>query len=60
MATKKGKGRILIRLVNKETGSFYTTTINKRNAEAGSGKFKIKKYDKKLRRHVVFTEDKIK
>ena len=22
MATKKGKGRILIRLVNKETGSF--------------------------------------
>ena len=36
------------------TGYFYTTTRNrKQNAE----KLKIKKYDPKVRKHVVFVED---
>ncbi|NTS75703.1 50S ribosomal protein L33 [Catenovulum sp. SM1970] len=39
------------------TGYFYTTDKNKRNMP---GKFEIKKYDPKVRKHVVFKEAKIK
>lgn len=50
--------RELIKLVSSEgTGTFYTTKINKRTM---TGKLKRKKYDRKLRKHVWFTQDKIK
>ncbi len=53
---KKGN-RILIRLENKETGSFYTTSKNRINSK---DKMKVKKFDRKLRKHVVFDEGKVK
>ncbi len=39
------------------TGHFYTTTKNKRNQP---GKMEIKKFDPKIRKHVVYKESKIK
>ena len=39
------------------TGYFYTTTKNKKNMP---GKFEIRKYDPKVRKHVIFKEAKIK
>lgn len=39
------------------TGYFYTTTKNKKTMP---GKFEIKKYDPKVRKHVIFKEAKIK
>jgi ribosomal protein L33 len=53
----------------KKTGTFYTTTVNKRaRASTGKGKMEIKKFDRramnektgKLGAHVLFKEDKIK
>lgn len=56
MATKSAREKI--RMVSTEgTGEFYTTTKNKRNTP---GKLEKKMYDRKLRRHVVFKEAKIK
>lgn len=47
-----------IRLVSTAgTGYFYTTDKNKKNMP---GKFEIKKFDPKIRKHVVFKEAKIK
>ncbi|BBN82921.1 50S ribosomal protein L33 [Pseudoalteromonas holothuriae] len=47
-----------IRLVSTAgTGYFYTTDKNKRNMPE---KMEIKKYDPKVRKHVVFKEAKIK
>ena len=47
-----------IRLVSSAgTGHFYTTTKNKRNM---SGKMQIKKFDPKVRKHVMYKEAKIK
>lgn len=47
-----------IRLVSTAgTGYFYTTTKNKRQTPE---KLKIKKYDPKVRKHVIFEEAKIK
>ncbi len=47
-----------IKLVSSAgTGYFYTTDKNKRNMP---GKFEIKKFDPKVRKHVVFKEAKIK
>lgn len=40
-----------------DTGHFYTTTKNKRNA---AGKLEMKKYDPVVRKHVVYKEGKIK
>ena len=53
---KKGN-RILIRLRNKETGSFYTTSKNRINSK---DKLKMKKFDSKLKKHLIFEEDKVK
>jgi large subunit ribosomal protein L33 len=53
---KKGN-RIIVKMVNKETGSFYVTTKNRINT---TEKMKIKKFDKKTRKHVVFEEGKVK
>lgn len=57
MATKKGN-KIVIKLENKETGYFYTTTKNTKS-ERTTGKIKLRKYDPKLRKHVEFTENKM-
>ena len=47
-----------IRLVSSAgTGHFYTTDKNKRNMPE---KMEIKKYDPKVREHVVYKEAKIK
>ena len=55
---KKKKNRILIKLESSEkTGYFYITTKNKKSKDK---KLSVKKYDPKLRRHVIFNEVKIK
>ncbi|MCP3671877.1 MAG: 50S ribosomal protein L33 [Gammaproteobacteria bacterium] len=47
-----------IRLVSSAgTGHFYTTTKNKRTM---TGKMEIKKFDPKVRKHVMYKEAKIK
>ncbi len=46
----------LIALVNKKTGTVYFTRKNKRKVER---KIELKKYDKALRKRVVFTEAKL-
>ena len=47
-----------IRLVSSAgTGFFYTTDKNKRNTP---DKLEFKKYDPKVRKHVIFKEAKIK
>ena len=48
----------VIKLENKETGFFYTTTKNTKS-ENTKGKMKFRKYDPKVRKHVVFTEAKM-
>ncbi len=45
----------LIKLVNKTTGTTYTTRKNKKLV---TRKIELKKYDKKLRKRVVFKEAK--
>ncbi|MDR0726508.1 MAG: 50S ribosomal protein L33 [Rickettsiales bacterium] len=57
MAYKKGD-KVVIKLENKETGYFYTTTKNNKS-ENTKGKMKFRKYDPKLRKHVEFTENKM-
>ncbi len=57
MASKKGSKEV-VGLMNKETGVFYVTTKNTKS-ENTAGKMKFRKYDKKLRKHVVMTEVKI-
>jgi large subunit ribosomal protein L33 len=47
-----------IKLVSSAgTGHFYTTTKNKRTM---TGKMEIKKFDPKVRQHVMYKEAKIK
>lgn len=47
-----------IKLVSSAgTGHFYTTTKNKRNQP---GKMEMKKFDPKIRKHVMYKEAKIK
>jgi len=46
----------LIAIVNKKTGQVYFTRKNKRKVER---KIELKKYDKTLRKRVVFTEAKL-
>ncbi len=47
-----------IKLVSSAgTGYFYTTTKNRRTA---TGKLQMKKYDPKVRKHVLFKESKMK
>lgn len=57
------KIRTKIKLVSSAgTGYYYTTTINKRNRlqKQQQGKFRMKKYDPVIRKHVEFVEDKVK
>lgn len=55
-------GRDKIRLNSTAgTGHFYTTTKNKRSSKPNAKeKLKLKKYDPKARKHVVYEEGKIK
>ena len=46
----------LIALVNKKTGEVYFTHKNKKKVER---KLELKKYDKTLRKRVVFAEAKL-
>lgn len=49
---------IKIRLISEEgTGTFYVT---KKNPRTMTEKMRVRKYDKKLRRHCTFIEGKIK
>ena len=58
MAKPKGKGRDKIKLESTAgTGYFYTTTKNRRTS---TGRLELKKYDPKVRKHVVFKETKLK
>ena len=57
MASKKGSKEV-VQLRNNETGVFYITTKNTKSENTAS-KMKFRKYDKKLRKHVVFTEAKV-
>ena len=57
MASKKGSKEV-IKLANKETGYYYTTTKNTKS-ENTQGKMSFRKYDPKLRKHVVFKETKM-
>ena len=58
MATKRGKGRELIKLVSTAgTGHFYTCSKNKRTHPE---KMELMKYDPKVRKHVLYKESKMK
>ena len=48
---------ILVRMVNKATGTFYVTTKNPKNT---TEKMQMRKYDKKTRKVELFKEEKIK
>lgn len=55
----KNKARVNVKMVSTEgTGEFYTTSVNHRNME--SKKLALKKYDKKLKKAVLFKEEKLK
>ncbi|MGI9346265.1 MAG: 50S ribosomal protein L33 [Gammaproteobacteria bacterium] len=43
-----------------DTGYFYTTDINKKARQQGQQKLSVKKYDPKVRKHVLFKEEKMK
>jgi large subunit ribosomal protein L33 len=45
----------LIKIVNKQTGEMYFSRKNRKKVER---KVELKKYSKKLRKHVKFTETK--
>lgn len=50
--------RELIKLVSQAgSGHFYTTT---KHTRAGTAKLEMKKYDPKVRKHVVYKESKMK
>jgi large subunit ribosomal protein L33 len=53
----KAKGEIIKLESSAGTGYFYTTT---KNRKATQEKLKLKKYDPKVRKHVLFEEKKLK
>lgn len=52
------KDTIFIRMMNKETGMYYAKKKNPKSDNT-KGKMEMRKYDKKLRKHVVFKETKM-
>ena len=48
-------GREIIKLKSEESSEIYTTMKNKKNAPE---RISLRKYDKKVRRHVIFKEAK--
>ena len=57
MASKKGSKEVFA-LANPETGYFYIKSKNTKS-ENTAGKMKMRKYDLKVRKHVVRTERKM-
>lgn len=55
MAKKK---KIIVKLGNKQTNYYYTTTLDKRGDTRRT--LKVNKYDPYLRKHVIFVEMKLK
>ena len=54
----KGKGAMLIKLLSTAgTGYFY---VKKKNPRTLPNKLQLMKYDPRVRRHVLFTETKLK
>jgi large subunit ribosomal protein L33 len=53
---KKSKGKILILLMNKESGYHYVAW---KDPKKGSTKLSFRKYDPVLRKHAIFTETKL-
>ena len=53
---KKGN-RIIVKMGNPKTGTFYITTKNRINT---TDKMEEKKFDKKTRKHEKFVEHKVK
>lgn len=53
---KKGN-RIIVKMVNPKTGTFYITKKNRINTNE---KMETKKFDKKTRKHEKFVEQKVK
>lgn len=54
----KKKGTLAIKLLSTEgTGFFY---VGRRNPKSKTEKMSVRKYDPKVRRHVIFKEAKIK
>ena len=52
-------GRLVVKLVHKPTGEFYMTTINdKIRKELQKPKLALRKYSRKLRKTVVFSQEK--
>ncbi|MBX4180958.1 50S ribosomal protein L33 [Sodalis sp. CWE] len=50
--------REIVKLISSAgTGHFYTTTKNKRNS---ASKMQLKKFDPKIRQHVIYKETKVK
>lgn len=60
MAATQGKYEIVKLESTAGTGTFYTTTVNPKNQREKGEKLKLKKYDKKIRKHVIFLQVKIK
>jgi large subunit ribosomal protein L33 len=48
--------RILIKMVNKKTGTFYVTV---KNPKTTTEKLRLRKYDKATRQHEEFVETKV-
>lgn len=58
MGKVKTKKKRWIRLMNKETGTFYVKKSCIKNAVPV--KLSLMKYDPKIRKHVLFNEEKMK
>ncbi|OUV02478.1 MAG: 50S ribosomal protein L33 [Betaproteobacteria bacterium TMED82] len=56
MASKGAREKIKL-VSSADTGHYYTTSKNKRSI---GGKLEIKKFDPKIRKHVMYKEAKIK
>ncbi len=52
----KKKNQVLVKLVSPETGFFY---VRSKNPKKTTGKLNFRKYDKVLRKHVLFEEKKL-
>ncbi|WP_031934596.1 50S ribosomal protein L33 [Candidatus Hepatobacter penaei] len=54
----KKRGALVVKLLSTEgTGTFY---VAKKNPKTKTSKMEVRKYDRRLRRHVSFKEAKIK
>jgi large subunit ribosomal protein L33 len=54
----KKRATLVVKLLSTEgTGTFY---VGRRNPKTQTAKMEVRKYDRRLRRHVLFRETKIK